>query len=88
MVSMLDDIKKDIVKKNQQLFEDLEVFKQSQSDRFEDICEEVLAKRFKKYDKVMHDFGKFFDQEELAIQMANKADILTINDININKASK
>lgn len=61
MVNQLEDLQKEILKKNQKLFEDLEVFKQVQSDRFEDICEEVLAKRFFKYDKVMHDFRKFFD---------------------------
>ena len=36
---------------------------------FDSICEDVLKTRFKMYDRVMKDFGKFFDQEELSNQL-------------------
>jgi hypothetical protein len=40
--------------------------RKEQLELFDSICEDVLRTRFQMYDRVMKDFGKFFDQEELS----------------------
>ena len=44
-------------------------------DNFNELMDETMDDKFKKYDNVMKSFGKFFDHDELETVLSKKADI-------------
>ena len=66
-------------------FED---FRKKEEQSLDILCEELLANKYSKYDHVLGEFKKFFNQEDLSIRIDSKADLKMVNLMEIDKASR
>jgi hypothetical protein len=68
--------------------EDFTHFKAKLQGGYEELVGDMMEQRFKKYEGIAQQFGKFFDADDLELRLNNKADLDLINSISIERASK
>ena len=65
-----------------------EVLKQLRETNIDKFCEEILARKFSKFEKVRREFSKFFGNQGLTRQLEKKADLKFANTLNNTKVGR
>ena len=83
-----DDLRQHIKEKYKEMESHFEDFRKKEEQSLDILCEELLANKYSKYDHVLGEFKKFFNQEDLSIRIDSKADLKMVNLMEIDKASR